>query len=361
MASIFAGMAEVTRQIRVARRIYESTNLTKPWIELSPGERRPFIDKACQSPYGNDDGYNNECIDDMKFVALDFETANESLSSMCQVATVEFNDERVIDAFTSLVDPQDYFSGLNIGIHGISKKDVAGAPNFTDVYPELVERLSGKIVVSHTPFDRSALRQATVLHQLPEIKCRWLDSARVVRRTWLTHARQGYGLHSIASKCGIEFQHHDAHEDARTAGFILLRAIAESGISLEGWMTRSLQPLKSWVGQANLQGNPSGALFGEYLVFTGALQIPRREASEFAVQIGCTVLNSVTRKTSILVTGDQDIAKLSEGQMKSIKRRKAEAMIKNGDIIRIIGEADFKTMCSVENGTLTSISREQYV
>lgn len=330
------------------------SNSETPWIELSLEERRPFIDQACQVPHRDDDGYKNETDADMDFVALDFETANANLSSICQVGIVEFRRGVVIDDFTSLIDPEDYFSGINIEIHGISSEDVAGAPNFAKAYPELVKRLSGKIVVSHTPFDRSVLCQSIARHRLPEIKCRWLDSARVVRRTWLAYSKQGYGLHSIASKCGIDFQHHHAFEDARAAGLVLLRAIAESGISLEGWMTRSLLPIGGKVGRSIYHGNPSGALFGEYLVFTGALKIPRREAAELAAQIGCTVVDYVTKKTSILVTGDQDIAKFSAGQTKSSKHRNAEALIENGSAIRIIGESDFMALCIAENVLLTS-------
>jgi len=249
---------------------------------------------------------------------------------------------------------------MNIWIHGINPKDVIGAPTFKKIYPELAKRLSGKIVVSHTPFDRSVLRQAIARHQLPEIECRWLDSARVVRRTWLAYSKRGYGLNSIASKCGVEFQHHHALEDARAAGAVLLQAIAESGISLEGWITKSLLPIGGKVSRSIHQGNPSGALFGESLVFTGALRISRREAAELAAQIGCTVADYVTKKTSILVTGDQDIAMLSAGQTKSSKHRKAESLIEDGSAIRIIGESDFMALCIADDGLLTSVNLGQH-
>lgn len=353
-------MAEVARQIRIARKLYEMSDSETPWIELSLEERRPFIDQACQVLHRDDNGYENEIESNLNFTTLDFETANANLSSICQVGIVEFRSGVVIDDFTSLIDPEDYFSGINIEIHGINSEDVLGAPNFEKIYPELVSRLAGKIVVSHTPFDRSALCQSIARHRLPGIECRWLDSARVVRRTWLAYAKRGYGLNSIASKCDIEFQQHHALEDARAAGLVLLRAIAESGISLEGWVKRSLLPIGGKVGRLSYQGNPSGALFGENLVFTGALKITRKEAAELAAQIGCTVTDYITEKTSILVTGDQDIAKLSAGQTKSSKHRKAEALIEDGSAIRIIGESDFMALCIADNGLLTSVNPGQH-
>jgi DNA polymerase-3 subunit epsilon len=44
------------------------------------------------------------------------------------------------------------------------------------------------------------------------------------------------------------------------------------------------------------------------------------------------------------VLGDQDIAKLN-GADKSSKHRKAEQLIGDGQPIRILGEADFMSMC----------------
>jgi len=53
--------------------------------------------------------------------------------------------------------------------------------------------------------------------------------------------------------------------------------------------------------------------------------------------------DGVTKKTTILVVGDQDL-RLTRGQAKSSKHRKAEALIASGGAIRIVGESDFMLM-----------------
>jgi DNA polymerase-3 subunit epsilon len=286
------------------------------------------------------------------FVALDFETANPDMSSVCQVGIAEYKEGVVVKSFCSLVNPLDYFAGINVSIHGIDAKDVVAAPTFNDIYPKLVEWLQGELVVTHTPFDRGVLRQASTRHILPLIDCRWLDSARVARRTWPACARAGYGLASLASTLGIEFDHHNALEDAKTAGAVLLKAIAESGVCLGDWTTKSLAPLpwgsEALTGPIHQAGNPAGVLYGENLVFTGALHVPRREAAEMASRIGCTVTEGVAKNTSILVVGDQDITRMVSGESKSSKHRKAEGLIEAGIPIRIIGETDFMAMCNAE-------------
>jgi DNA polymerase-3 subunit epsilon len=74
---------------------------------------------------------------------------------------------------------------------------------------------------------------------------------------------------------GYDFKHHDALEDAKAAAHILLAASSESGLDVEGWLRRVRQPIDptaSGSGAAiRREGNPEGALYGEVLVFTGAL------------------------------------------------------------------------------------------
>jgi DNA polymerase III subunit epsilon len=281
----------------------------------------------------------------MDFVALDVETANSDLASICQIGLVDFRDGKIVNSWEWLVDPEDYFDMINVSIHGIDEAGVRNKPKWPTVHPLIANIIQDRVVVSHTAFDRSSLRRVSEKYHTPVDSCTWLDSAKVVRRTWPECAHKGYGLADMASKLGITFQHHDAREDARTAGEILLQAVAYSGISLVDWLSRSQTPIGALDGSADLRrkGNPDGRLFGEAVVFTGALSIGRREAANLASRGGCEVLESVTKRTTLLVVGDQDIKKLA-GHEKSSKQQKAEQLIAEGQVIRIIGETDFKKM-----------------
>jgi DNA polymerase-3 subunit epsilon len=160
-----------------------------------------------------------------KFVAIDFETANADLASICQVGVVTFENGRVVESWGSLVNPQDYFDRFNIAIHGIDEAAVKDAPTFQQIYTEILSRLQGNVVVCHTSFDRSALSQAIAKHNLSGIPCQWLDSARVVRRAWAQWSHKGYGLTNVCGELGISYIAHDAIEDARAAGEVLLRVV----------------------------------------------------------------------------------------------------------------------------------------
>ena len=153
----------------------------------------------------------------------------------------------------------------------------------------------------------------------------------------------------MAAHFGIDHQAHDALEDARCAGLLLLRAIADTGLSVEQWLTRMKLPIDPHSNTAHSvkrDGNPDGELFGEVLVFTGALMVPRREAADAAAAAGCCVDDGVTKHTTMLVVGDQDLRRLA-GHEKSSKHTKAEFLISNGQSIRLLGEGDFMRIATV--------------
>lgn len=289
----------------------------------------------------------------MTFVALDVETANADLASICQIGAAKFIDGQIAGEWSSFINPEDYFDDVNVSIHGIDEDAVQGAPTFPEIVPVLSEFVGQGVVVSHTHFDRVAIHQAASRHRVSAPDWAWLDSARVVRRAWPEFAVRGYGLANVCKVLGIHFQHHDALEDAKAAGQVLVQAMAHSELDLVGWLARAHQPINpsssSLSTKIKREGNPDGPLFGEILVFTGALEIPRREAADMAAAVGCEVGQSVTKKTTILVVGDQDIMKLA-GETKSTKHRRAEELVLKGFSIRILRETDFRELAQM--GTL---------
>lgn len=282
-----------------------------------------------------------------QFISIDVETANPFMGSICQIGIVNFLDGKIVDEWSTLIDPESYFDDFNTTIHGISQRMISGKPKLPEVAEKIRSFLSNQITVCHTHFDRSAIAQAFEKYELKPISTTWLDSARVARRTWKDPENNGFGLASLCRKIGFEFKHHDALEDAKAAGYVLLAAIKESELDLASWIYRVARPINperaTEVASVKRAGNPDGSLIGEVIVFTGKLDMPRFDVSNLAASVGCEVGQGVTKKTTILVIGDQDISKLA-GYEKSSKQRKAEQLVSDGFPIRIIFESDFKAL-----------------
>ncbi len=276
------------------------------------------------------------------FVALDVETANSKRDSICQIGIAVFTDGVMVDEWSSLIDPEDSFHFFNTKIHGLTSDNVAKQPSFPAIANALGGYLNSKICVSHSYFERESLRQASAKYGLKEYDAEWLDSSLVARRVWDEFSQKGYSLKNICEKIGYQFKHHDALEDAKAAGHIILAASRESGLNLSGLINLVQQPRvmrkRSYRTSApDPAPNPEGILSGEIVAFT-RLSIPRREAVNIAANAGCRIVKGCGKRTTILVTDDK--------QNWTYKLAMAEELIKEGISIRIIKETDFRDICA---------------
>lgn len=273
-----------------------------------------------------------------QFIALDVETANSFMGSICQIGLAAFNNGQLFSKLSILIDPHDYFEEYHSALHGITAETVRNQPRFVDLIDDIDKLVSDLPVIHHTHFDRVAIRQACAASGVALREWRWLDSAKVARRVWPDVAERGYGLAPLAERLGISFKHHDAAEDAFAAGAVMCRALQDSQTTLEEWFQRVERKISTQ--DCRRIGMGEGPLAGECVVFTGAMQIPRKTAADRAQALGADVAKTLTRETTILVVGDQDLRRLA-GHEKSSKQRKAETLIAQGYPMRIVAEADF--------------------
>ena len=74
----------------------------------------------------------------LNFVALDFETANESKNSAISLAVVTVEDGRITKRGYSLIKPPVMqFNQEFIGIHGIQPEEVLNKPTFDQLWPAI--------------------------------------------------------------------------------------------------------------------------------------------------------------------------------------------------------------------------------
>ena len=141
----------------------------------------------------------------MRFVAIDVETANADMGSICQIGLARFVDGELAEEWGTLVDPEDSFDAVNVSIHGIDRQMVKGQPTLSGIADRIRSRLEGTVTVCHTHRLPAAALAGRALgkYSLSPIATNWLDSARVVRRTWKDLSWKGYGLANVCSKMGL--------------------------------------------------------------------------------------------------------------------------------------------------------------
>ncbi len=169
-----------------------------------------------------------------RFVALDVETACSDAASICQIGIACVRPDGAIETWTTYVNPRVGFSRFNIRLHGIGPEHVADAPGFDEAIARLDPLLAGHRVIQHSGFDRRAIHGACAALGRAPPSWTWGDSVRIARRAWPEFVGNGgHGLAHLKRRLDLDFEHHDAGEDARAAALVVLLAERRTGLPFE--------------------------------------------------------------------------------------------------------------------------------
>lgn len=289
----------------------------------------------------------------MDFVAIDFETANFARASACAVGLVRVEGGALADRSEWFIDPPGGAYFTNTFIHGITERDVEGAPT----WGESVERISafsaGLPLIAYSGFDRGVYNAANAVLGLPDRGFSWLNAYSLVRRRFPpgSVAVDDYRLPTIVNFLGVaDFEHHKAVEDAAACAGIVLKVAAMDGLGDldELWPARVYGPRhriyapKAPLPDPNPDADPAHPLYGQRVCFTGKLDsFTQGEAERIAADFGCEVEDNMTRHTTLVVVGQFDPAHLRAGAALSNKAKRAAELAVKGQRIEVTDETGF--------------------
>ncbi|MDC7246874.1 MAG: 3'-5' exonuclease [Sphaerochaetaceae bacterium] len=150
----------------------------------------------------------------MKYVAIDFETANNEAISACSVGLAKFENGELIDSYYSLINPpSSYFSPNNISIHNIRPEYVKDAPTFDKIWPEILMFIDNKLVIAHNaPFDIGIVKAMLGFYSIPVPPLHYTDTLRISRKVFT--GMPNHKLTSLSAAFGFDYQAHHALDDA---------------------------------------------------------------------------------------------------------------------------------------------------
>jgi DNA polymerase-3 subunit epsilon len=330
----------------------------------------------------------------LSFVSLDFETANSSRASACSLGMTKVIDGKIVGSKYEMFRPPenfDTFDPRNIAIHGIYPNDVLNKKRFIELWPEFYLFIDGLPVVAHNAsFDISVLRAALSASKQLWPKLEYACTYVASKNLFDISQHRLVDVAKVTNLDWDESQHHDALFDSRICAEILLAiAVKQSSSSLEellkslnleigelfedGWYAcRSKNySTKSHYSSGekfqsprditvNLEADPSHPLFGQVVVFTGAISIPRPKAWKLVAEVGAIPKDGLTKKTNYLVIGEQDLSKLKVGETKSSKHREAELLKSSGSQIEIIDERDFFALLEPQDWQVEKLIQSNY-
>lgn len=300
----------------------------------------------------------------INFVAMDLETATEFRDSICEVGITIVENSKVKETKSWLIQPPgNEYDEFNIEIHGIRPRDTKNCPGFSEAWPEILQHLNGRVVVSHnTAFDMYVLRDSFLRENIPfpnfAFFCSYRTSTKLVKC-------YSYSLPCVCEALEIPFSgHHRAGNDAAACAEVFLKCIQLSGCNSyldlqkvceircgrfsDNYFRPQLSTRQSGKSFkiADIKGDPSkidegNYFFGKRVCFTGTFIYGiRKELLHKIADIGGIPMDSVTKSTNILIVGQQDYKKVGESGM-SNKQKKAIALKDSGAEIEIMSEIDF--------------------
>ncbi len=161
---------------------------------------------------------------------MDFETANSKRFSACSLSLAIVRQNKIVDEFYSLINPQTDFSWRNVQIHGIHEADVANAPTFPEVWKHIAQFYTpDKLVIAHNAtFDNSVLKNTLQHYGIVAPAYQTLDTLRTSQR--LFPQLPNHKLDTVAAALNIDLHHHhNALDDAQACADILINQAESFG------------------------------------------------------------------------------------------------------------------------------------
>ncbi|MDX1608990.1 MAG: exonuclease domain-containing protein [Halofilum sp. (in: g-proteobacteria)] len=191
-----------------------------------------------------------------RYAFVDVETTgtDPARNRVIEVAIVTLDDGEVVEEWSSLVDPECPIPPTITGMTGIDDTMVAGAPAFSRLADEVLERLESRVFVAHNArFDYGFLRNE--LHRAgATLRARQLCTVRLSRA--LYPGCRGHGLDALIARFGLSCDgRHRALGDVRATIDFVHAALADRGAeAVEAAVAQQLE------GPALPPGLPAGAL-----------------------------------------------------------------------------------------------------
>src|SRR5574344_49215 len=173
-------------------------------------------------------------MNNLDYIAIDFETANTFGNSACSVGLVRFINGKEEDSVSSLIRPAKmyFIPEWTRDIHHISYEDVRNKPFFPEIWQNVVQPFLDKtpdlpFVAHNTRFDMGVIKNCCEYYGMEFSQKNYFDSLMIAKRAWPDF--ECHKLTFLGEKLGINYLAHDALEDSRTCGIVVEKAAEKYG------------------------------------------------------------------------------------------------------------------------------------
>ncbi|WP_396129643.1 exonuclease domain-containing protein [Exiguobacterium mexicanum] len=162
------------------------------------------------------------------YVIVDLETTGHSVKSgdeLIEFAAVVVQGSEVIERYSTLIRPSRPIPPFITQLTTITNQDVADAPTFEDVIPDIWKMLDGRIFVAHNvSFDLNFLNESLELAGYIPFQGRSIDTVELARILYPT--LESHALESLAETFNlVHTEAHRALSDAEATAELFIRLV----------------------------------------------------------------------------------------------------------------------------------------
>lgn len=202
--------------------------ILEPWIQkakavgykIKPKYEQAVIQKLTTNSFRNPHTFPEYFQNQFDYIAIDFETANNSRVSACAIGLNFVKGNKVVHSSKHFIKPpsSEMFLKTHTDIHGITNDDVEYAMSFKELWDsEFSKYFNNNLIVFHNAsMELSILKNLFELYKISPYEISYID-------TMLFADKLGYSkkLTDLAKTFNIDVkQHHDPESDAETCSLI---------------------------------------------------------------------------------------------------------------------------------------------
>lgn len=289
------------------------------------------------------------------FTAVDFETATSD-RMICEIGIVVVKDNKIVKKYRSLVQPPEnrYDAGC-IRTHHITASKTKDSPELDELWPDIKQYFTGRIVAHKASFDRDALTKSLEYYNIPTDDIPSFDcTCNFYSNATLGALCAGFDIDYDADKhhsaeydaeCCAQFAIHMYNEDEpdwskveafyERIGKVFSRKSGSSSSSRSHSRSISGDLLKQDLSHAD----PSNPFYDKKVVITGTFRQDRMELAERVKKMGAKLMSKLSRNADIVLMG----ANAGPSKVQKIEEWKAE-----GVNIRVIKQKALDTILGDE-------------
>lgn len=162
----------------------------------------------------------------MEYVTIDMDLADRILPSYCCISAITWENGNMSNVYSSYVYPDCDIEEFMLARHGITNKDVDAAPNMANVWGEVSQMISDKLVFFvNGSKDVDMLLRRLDVDYLNTPNFEYGSILSICKRTWKDISK--YDFATVTTELEISSSHYNSLNDAISMGMIINKAIEE--------------------------------------------------------------------------------------------------------------------------------------